>query len=258
MLLAYDDHGPGPVVLLLHGFPLNRSLWGHQVGAVGSQYRLILPDLRGHGASAAPEGVYTMDAMADDVVELLDVLQIREPVVLGGLSMGGYVALSLMDRFPERFRGLILMSTRAEADTPEGAQSREEMARQIEGTKDVRPVADAMLPRLLSPKTRAQRPEVAARVRQMMEKTSPRGMIGTMRGLAARPDRTAVLGRITVPTLVLFGTDDPITPPSLAQALSSAIPHASHSVFESAGHLTPLEAPDAVNAALLGFLKGLG
>lgn len=257
MLLAYDDHGPGPVVLLLHGFPLNRSLWEHQVGAVGSRYRLILPDLRGHGESAAPEGVYTMDVMADDVVELLDALQIREPVVLGGLSMGGYVALSLMDRFPDRFRGLILMSTRAEADSPETARARAEMVGQIEGSKTIQPVVDAMLPRLLSPTTRVQRPEIVARVRGMMEKTSPRGVVGSLRGLAARPDRSSVLPRIQVPTLVLFGADDPITPPGLAQDLSCTIPRARHLVFEGAGHLAPVEAADAVNTAILAFLDEL-
>src|SRR3954465_3916849 len=102
MLLAFDDYGPGPVVVLLHGFPLNRSMWSAQESTVGSIYRVIAPDLRGHGETAAPVGVYTMDAMADDVVETLDALRITEPVVLGGLSMGGYVALALMARYPER------------------------------------------------------------------------------------------------------------------------------------------------------------
>ena len=94
MLLAYDDHGPGPVVVLLHGFPLDRSMWSAQVSDVGSIYRLITPDLRGFGQSAAPDGIYTMDDMADDVAELLGTLGIREPIVLGGLSMGGYVAFA--------------------------------------------------------------------------------------------------------------------------------------------------------------------
>ena len=90
MILAFDDVGPGPVVVLIHGFPLDRSMWSHQRSSLGSIYRLILPDLRGHGSSAAPEGTYTVDAMADDVLELLDALQITGPVVFGGLSMGGY------------------------------------------------------------------------------------------------------------------------------------------------------------------------
>ena len=131
MLLAYDDYGPGPVVVLLHGFPLNRKIW---YGA-GDERRLDLSrdraDLRGHGDSAAPEGVYTMDVMADDVIELLDALQITEPVVLGGLSMGGYVALSLMARIPSGSAALMLMDTRADRRHARGG-GREELARQVE------------------------------------------------------------------------------------------------------------------------------
>ena len=113
MRLAYSDEGPGPVVVLLHGFPLSNAMWEEQLSGIGSIYRIIAPDLRGHGESPAPEGVYTMDEMADDVVELLDFLSISERIVLGGLSMGGYVALSLVVRYPERVRGLMLFGTRA-------------------------------------------------------------------------------------------------------------------------------------------------
>src|SRR5882724_9647259 len=128
MILSCSDDGPGPVVVLLHGFPLSRAMWIEQIPDLGAVYRLIAPDLRGHGDSPAPEGVYTMDEMADDVIELLDTLHLDEPVVLGGLSMGGYVALSMVARYPQRIRALMLMDTRAEADTPEAAQKREESA----------------------------------------------------------------------------------------------------------------------------------
>src|SRR3954453_17919765 len=108
MRLAYTDEGPGPAVVLLHGFPLGRGMWKEQVSGIGSMYRVIAPDLRGHGDSPAPEGDYTIDEMADDVVELLDTLSLDGPVVVGGLSMGGYVALSLVARYPERVRALML------------------------------------------------------------------------------------------------------------------------------------------------------
>src|SRR5271165_1880847 len=117
MRLAHTDTGSPPVLVLLHGFPLNRELWAEQLKVIGSAYRVIAPDLRGHGESECPDGAYTMDEMADDVVELLDRLNVKEPVVLGGLSMGGYVALSLVVRHPQRVRGLILCDTRAAADT---------------------------------------------------------------------------------------------------------------------------------------------
>ena len=149
MDLAYADEGPGPVVVLLHGFPLSRAMWEEQLAGIGSIYRVIAPDLRGFGESPVPEGVYTMDAMADDVVELLETLDIMGPVVVGGLSMGGYVALSLAARYPTRVRALILMDTRAGADTPEAAQGREATARAVLADDSARPVVDAMLPRLL-------------------------------------------------------------------------------------------------------------
>src|SRR5262245_59157204 len=112
MLLNYSDDGPGPVVVLIRGFPLHHTTWKAQIGSVGSIYRVIAPDLRGHGKSATPEGDYTIDAMADDVIETLDGLEITEPVVVAGMSMGGYVALSLVLRHPQRFRGLALVNTR--------------------------------------------------------------------------------------------------------------------------------------------------
>src|SRR5262249_4507076 len=104
MRLAHTDHGPGPAVILLHGFPLSRNMWEPQVSVIGLSYRVIAPDLRGHGESPAPDGVYSMDEMADDVIELIETLHISEPVVVGGLSLGGYVALSMVLRYPERIR----------------------------------------------------------------------------------------------------------------------------------------------------------
>src|SRR4051794_31840791 len=122
MLLSCDEAGPGPAVVLLHGFPLNRTMWAQQLTQVGTAYRVIAPDLRGHGSTPAPAGVYTMDEMAGDVLETLDALGLNVPVVLGGLSMGGYVALAAVARAPERFRALMLLDTRAGADTPEAAR----------------------------------------------------------------------------------------------------------------------------------------
>src|SRR5262249_19118745 len=151
-------------------FPFNRSMWAAQEADVGSVYRLITPDLRGFGETAAPDGAYPVDDMADDVVELLDALQIREPMVLGGLSMGGYVALSLALGYPARFRALVLMDTRASADTPDAAANREAQARQVEETGSVAPVVDAMLPRLFSPLTRARHAERIDRLHAGMVK----------------------------------------------------------------------------------------
>jgi pimeloyl-ACP methyl ester carboxylesterase len=258
MLLAYDDYGPGPVVVLLHGFPLNRSMWSSQVATVGAEYRVIAPDLRGHGETAAPEGVYTMDDMAEDVVELLNALQITEPIVLGGLSMGGYVALALTLRHPARVRGLILMDTRAGADPPEVALSREEMARKIDATGKIGHVIDGLLPKLFSEMTRMRRPELIGPVREAMENTPARGVAGALRGMATRPDRTGDLGRITVPVLVMVGADDVITPPEEARKMAAALPNSELVIIPDAGHLAPLENPRPCNEAILRFLGRLG
>ncbi len=158
MRLAYTDEGPGPAVVLLHGFPLGREMWKEQLVGIGSMYRVIAPDLRGHGESPAPEGDYTIDGMADDVIELLDTLSLTVPVVVGGLSMGGYVALSLVARYPERIRALMLMDTRAGADSPEAAQKREEQARAVLAAGNPGSVVEAMIPRLFARITLEERP----------------------------------------------------------------------------------------------------
>lgn len=258
MLLAYDDVGPGPVVVLLHGFPLDRSFWSAQASEIGGVYRVIAPDLRGFGESAAPDGVYPIDAMADDVLELLDALQLREPVVIGGLSMGGYVALSAVLRYPDRFRALMLFDTRAGADSPEAARNREVSAGQVETSGKIDKVVEGLLPKFFLPLTRERRPHVIEALQKRMLRSVPRAVAGALRGMAERPDRTGDLGRISVPTLVVVGSDDVITPPEEARAMARAIPNARLEVIPEAGHLAPLENPAATNRAVLAFLNGLG
>lgn len=257
MLLAYDDNGPGPVVVLLHGFPLDRTMWEAQQSTVGATYRLITPDLRGHGQSAAPEGIYTMDDMAEDVIELLNSLGLAEPLVVGGLSMGGYVALALAVRYPQRLRGLMLMDTRATADSAEAAQGREEMAQRVLTANSAEPVVKAMLPKLFCQATRLNRPNVVARMEERMMRTPPRAVAGALRGMAVRPDRTADLPRIHVPTLVMVGAEDAITPPAESRTMAQALPSARIVEIPDAGHLAPLENPAAANAAMLNFLDSL-
>lgn len=257
MRLSYADEGPGPAVVLLHGFPLSRMMWQEQLAGIGSTYRIIAPDLRGHGESPAPEGVYTMDEMADDVIELLGTLHITEPIVLGGLSMGGYVALSLVVRYPRRVRALMLMDTRAGADTPEAAQGREATAQAVLDANKASVVVDAMLPKLFSKRTLDERPERVEPLRTVMEQTTPRGIAGALRGMAKRPDRRPDLAGISVPTLVLVGEEDVITPPAEARALAEAIPNARLEIIPGGGHLAPYENPSVANAVILQFLKGL-
>jgi pimeloyl-ACP methyl ester carboxylesterase len=232
-------------------------MWREQVAGIGSIYKVIAPDLRGHGDSPAPEGDYTIDEMADDVIELLDDLGLDVPVVVGGLSMGGYVALSLVARFPQRVRALMLMDTRAAGDSPEAAEKREELARAVLAAGNAGPAVEAMTPRLFARITQEQRPERVAPLRELMESNTARGIVGALRAMASRPDRRADLDAIRVPTLVIVGEDDVVTPPAEAQALADAISGSRLEVIPGAGHLAPYENPAIANSLILRFLDGL-
>ena len=172
--------------------------------------------------------------------------------------MGGYVALALVARYPERVRALMLIDTKAEADSPEAARGREELAGSVEAAGNSAAVVAAMLPKLFSETTRQRRPELIAQMREVMERTPARAVAGALRGMAARPDRTAELAQIAVPTLVLVGADDAITPPDEAQKMAEAIPDAQIVIIPDAGHLAPLENPEATNEAILHFLRAAG
>jgi pimeloyl-ACP methyl ester carboxylesterase len=257
MLLNYVDQGPGPVVVLLHGFPLDHSMWDAQITTLGATYRVIAPDLRGHGKSPTPKGRYTIDDMADDVIEQLDALGIREPVALGGLSMGGYVALSLAARYAGRLRGLMLMNTRATPDTPEAARGREETAQRVERESSAEPVAKAMLPKLVCDATRSKRADVVDRLNEIMTQASPHGVAAALRAMASRPDRSGDLAKIAMPTLVIAGRDDILIPLDESRKMAAAIPKAKLLEVAEAGHVAPMEQPAAVNQAILEFLDSV-
>jgi len=251
--LAYTDTGMGLPVVLLHGYPFNRSLWTEQVNALSNSYRVITPDLRGLGESDAVPGAATMNRMARDVAALLDQLEISRAVV-GGLSMGGYVALAFYKQFRSRVRALILADTRAQADTEEGKQKRFEQAEKARA-EGMAGIADSMLPKLLTPETVSKRPEVVKRVRDMMLKTKPEGAAAALRGMAERDDQTPLLAKITVPTLILVGAEDAITPVGDSEQMHQAIAGSRLVVLENAGHVSNLERTDEFNQALLEFLQ---
>lgn len=250
--LRYEVHGEGEPVLLVHGFPLSRELWRPLIGPLREEYRLIIPDLRGHGESAtSPE--MSMGRYAEDLAALLDHIGERRPVVLVGLSMGGYIAFEFCRRHPERVRALVLANTRAQADTEEGARGRRETAdRALREGSDV--VAEGMLGKLFAPAAAAALRE---RWRDIMAATPPEGVAAALRAMAERPDSFDTLRRLDRPVLVVAGEEDAIIPVEDARRMQEAARNAHLAVVPGAGHLTPVEQPERFVAALRGFLDTL-
>jgi 3-oxoadipate enol-lactonase len=254
--LAVEIRGEGPSILFVHGYPLDHTIWRHQVEAL-EDFRRIVPDLRGMGQSDAPDLGYGMSIYAADLAALLDALGIDQ-VILCGLSMGGYIAFEFLRSWRSRVRGLVLMDTRAEADTPEGRRARDAAA----GTARERgaaAVAESLLPKMLAPATIEQRPEVVERVRDLMAATPVAGMVGALAAMREREGSQSLLPTLAgIPTLVIVGEADSLTPPDQARALAQAIPGARLAIIPSAGHLPPVEQPEATTRCLREFLESIG
>ena len=250
--LAYTDTGAGRPLVLIHGYPFNRSLWTEQIPTLSNSYRIIAPDLRGFGDSEASQEISTMNRLAADVAALMDYLKIPRATI-GGLSMGGYVALAFYKQFASRVRALVLADTRAQADTEEAKQTRAQQADKAL-SEGMAGIADAMLPKLLTPETVSKRPEIVKFVRDMMLQAKPEGAAGALRGMAERHDQTELLPKISVPTLIVVGSEDAITPVADSETMHRAIDGSSLVVLDHAGHVSNVERAQQFNDALLHFL----
>ena len=228
-------------VVLLHAFPLSSAMWQPQVEALGKEYRLITPDLPGFGSN--PVTTASIAQMADDVAA-----RIHEPVVLGGLSMGGYVVLAYARKYP--LKGLILADTKAEADDAIGKANRDKMIAFAE-SHTAREVIDSVMPKM------AITPHAVEKVRALASKQSSAGIVNAVRAMRDRPDSSDVLPTIRVPTLVIVGREDQLTPLPVAQSLAGRIAGAKLEVIPGAGHISNLENPAAFNEALRKFLRSL-
>jgi len=249
--IAYDDVGTGLPVVFLHGFPHNRSLWAPQLGGLLARARCVAPDLRGFGDSEI-SGPYTMDRYADDVIAMLDALQI-ERAVIAGLSMGGYIAFAIWRRHRQRVRALILADTRPGADSEEArAKRREHIA--LARAKGSGAVADALIAGMVGRTTREKHPDIADAVHRMLTMAPVDGVIGALEAMIARPDSTPTLATIDVPTLIIVGDEDVLTPPKEAQAMHEQIPGSRLEVLAGAGHVSNVERPAAFNHVASEFL----
>src|SRR5579864_737460 len=275
---AMDDVGEGVPLLLLHAFPLSRRMWQPQLAGLAGGCRLLAPDLPGFGSSppwpaaadAARGGGHAgghggggaaaacrMEDMAAEAVARLDEAGVAAAVVCG-LSMGGYVALAMYETFRERVCGLVLADTRAAADDEAGRGRRLESARAVEsgGPQALAALASSLVPRLIAPRTRTERTEIVAWLHREIAAAPPAGVAAAQRGMAERPDRTHLLPSIAVPTLVVVGEEDEITPAAESIVLRDRIPGARLVTVAGAGHLSSLEQPRAFNGALREFLRG--
>ena len=254
--LAYDDVGSGPVLLLIHGFPLCRKMWRPQLNALpGAGFRVVAPDLRGFGDSDAPDGPYSMDLFADDLVALLDHLDIPRAVV-GGMSMGGYVLFNLLERYPERISGACFITTRAHADDAEGKEQRLKLAQGVmKFGPDV--IVESFEQVLFARESLLERPKLVGEVYGWMTGTDSRGLAGGLLAMRERKDYTELLGSFHCPALAMGAEDDRAAPLERAWEIAAGIPGCRLGVIPHAGHMANLENPGAFNECLLEFLRSL-
>jgi pimeloyl-ACP methyl ester carboxylesterase len=254
--IEYDKRGNGTPLVLLHAFPMNNAMWRGQIDFLAREFKVIAPNLRGIGTTSPFPSAPSVEQMAHDVATLLADMNLAQPTILCGLSMGGYVALAFARLYPQRLGALVLCDTQAAPDSPEARAKREENIAfaQIHSSSEL---LERMLPALLGETTRATRPKVVEAVRQMAHDLEPQALVQLLQALRDRPDATPHLGQIKVPTLILCGLEDSITPPEVAKLLAHSIPHAELHLIPQAGHLSNLERPQDFNKHLMAFLRSL-
>jgi pimeloyl-ACP methyl ester carboxylesterase len=253
-VIAHEERGAGLPVVLLHPFPFDHSYWSPQLGAFVDHCRCIAPDRRGFGDSPAGPP-YTIDSHADDVAALLDRLSI-ESAVIGGISMGGYVALAMWRRHRARVRGLMLFDTRARGDDEAELQQRAGQISFVQ-EKGTRALADALTPALLGATTQERHPEIVDRTRAMISRATVNGVVDAVTAMKDRPDSTPLLRTIDVPTLIVCGAEDLVTPPDDSRVIHDHVAGSALEIIEGAGHLSSLERPAAVNHVMREFLVEL-
>jgi pimeloyl-ACP methyl ester carboxylesterase len=254
--VAVHTRGRGRPMLFLHAFPLDHRMWSAQE-PLAEHLRLIMPDQRGFGGSHSAGGPASIEQLADDAVAILDALQVDEPAIVCGCSMGGYVAQHVAIRHPARVRSLVLVDTKLEADTPEARAARADLAAKVQRLgQEI--VADAMVPRLLAASPAAEamtgRAEIAAALTNMIRAQPVETIVAALAALGARPDTSDRMRQVNMPTLLVVGEEDAITPPECLRRAEAIIPDARLLIVPHAGHMTPLEAADVFNAAVLAFL----
>jgi pimeloyl-ACP methyl ester carboxylesterase len=255
--VSFADAGTGPVLLLVHGFPLDHTMWREQIEHFRGSRRVLAPDLRGFGSSDVTEGTVTMRQFAADLGSLLDALRITEPIDFCGLSMGGYIAWPFFQHHRNRLRSLLLCDTRSAADSAEARETRLGLATKVL-QRGPGFIAETMPEKLFARSTRDSKPDLVREVQDVIRGGDPRGIAAASRGMAERPDVTSLLPTIDLPTLVIVGEEDAISTRDEMRGIARVIPGAEFVAVSEAGHMAPLEQPAVVNEAIDRFLQRLG
>ena len=254
--IEYEKHGHGRTLVMLHAFPLSNEMWREQIDKLGSEWKIIAPNARGIGESSAFSGAPSIEQTAHDVADLLEELRIAEPIYLCGLSMGGYAALAFARLYPQRLGALILSDTKAAADNHEARAKRNDMIAFCRN-HSADEIIERQIPALLGVTTCETRPQVIEKVRNISRVLDAQNLALWVEALRDRPDATAQLAQIAVPTLVLCGDEDTITPPDESRAMAEAIPNAQLQIVPQAGHLSNMENALEWNKAVRAFLREL-
>lgn len=258
LTVSYSDHGPNdaPVIIFIHGFPFNKSMWHGQAEALKDNYRLITYDIRGHGNSDPGIDDFSVDLFVIDLLRLMEKLKI-EKSILCGLSLGGYIALNAVLKHPDLFDGLILNDTQCIADTPEIKENRCTAIIRIK-EKGVEQYADEIIKNLFAAESFIKRGNVIAEVKEMIINTPIQTLCNTLHALAERKETCSRLPEINIPVLIIVGKEDKITPIAAAQQMHELIKDSSLQIIPDAGHVTNLENPTAFNFQLVNFLTMVG
>ena len=253
--ISYEDTGgSGMPVIFIHGFPFSKSTWKPQIEFLKKQYRVIAYDIRGFGSSTLGDEVTSIDLFATDLVQFMDVLKISKAVVCG-LSMGGYILMNAVSRFPERFEAIILSDTQCIADSNEAREKRNQTIDQIEA-KGLKEFAEAYVKNMFTVQTLENKKEVVEEVKQIILATSPQSITATLKALAHRRESCTLLKHVSVPALIICGKEDTVTPLSQSELLFNTLGDAQLHTIDNAAHLSNLEQPKIFNEHIHNFLPG--
>jgi pimeloyl-ACP methyl ester carboxylesterase len=245
--LFVEEQGTGQPVLFIHGFPFDHTIWSRTCSLLSTDFRVIVPDLRGLGKSELPDSwnIISMEQFADDLHVLLQTLGVSEKVILCGLSMGGYIVMQYAKKYSNELAGIVLCSTKTVADSPAVAENRRKQAAGLKDkTLELRSIANTMIPKLFAEKTFKNKPEIVRELRAVIESNNPHGVAAAALGMAKRSDTTELLGELNIPVLVICGSEDQFSPPSEMKQIAEKAQYGKFVEIPNAGHLPPLEQPE--------------